>query len=167
MVFGPGAESFCSDTLWGMNPASRLVAMSTCAVGLCLPAALTGCSADPTAAAVGSEHRAERPAAPGRVGVENFAAIVATPNVQIIDVRTPEEFSEGHLAGAVNIPVQATDFTERIASLDPAATYAVYCRSGNRSKPAVSAMKGAGIAAVYELDSGTIGWTAGGQPLVR
>ena len=150
-----------------MNPASRLVALTACAVGLCLPAALTGCSADPTAAAVGSEQKAERPAAPGRVGVEDFAAIIAGPNVQIIDVRTPEEFSEGHLAGAVNIPVQATDFTERVASLDPAATYAVYCRSGNRSKPAVSAMKGAGIAAVYELDSGTLGWTAGGQPLVR
>lgn len=150
-----------------MNPASRFVVLSACAVALVLPAALTGCSADPTAVAVGSNQQAERPAGPGRVGVADFAALVAAPNVQIIDVRTPEEFSEGHLAGAVNIPVQGTDFAARIARLDPAGTYAVYCRSGNRSKPAVAAMKEAGITTIYELDSGTIGWTKGGQPLTR
>lgn len=93
--------------------------------------------------------------------------MIASPGVQIIDVRTPEEFADGHIAGAVNIPVQSPDFAARIGRLDPAGTYAVYCRSGNRSEPAVDAMKNAGITNIYELSSGTKGWSSAGQPLVR
>ena len=81
--------------------------------------------------------------------------------------RTPEEFADGHIVGAVNIPVQSRDFSARIAELDPAATYAVYCRSGNRSQPAVAAMRDAGISTIYELGSGTKGWVSAGQPLVQ
>lgn len=106
-------------------------------------------------------------AGPQGVGVAEFASVLTQPGIQIIDVRTPAEFDSGHIAGAVNIPVQSADFAERIARLDPAGQYAVYCRSGNRSRPAVSAMKDAGISSVYELASGTNGWAADGQPLVR
>ena len=108
-------------------------------------------------------------ATPGvaRVDVAEFATVITEPGVQIIDVRTPEEFADGHIRGAVNIPVQQPDFAERVAALDPAATYAVYCRSGNRSQPAVAAMRDAGITNIYELQSGTKGWTAAGQPLTR
>ena len=118
--------------------------------------ALTGCSPSTQAT-------------PGvaRVDVAEFATIITEPGVQIIDVRTPEEFADGHIRGAVNIPVQQPDFAERVAALDPAATYAVYCRSGNRSQPAVAAMRDAGITNIYELQSGTKGWTAAGQPLTR
>ena len=70
-------------------------------------------------------------------------------------------------AGAVNIPMQQPDFIERVAQLDPKATYAVYCRSGNRSKSAVAQMQGAGITHIYELAEGTNGWTAAGQELVQ
>lgn len=105
-------------------------------------------------------------AGPQRVGVTEFASVLTRPGIQIIDVRTPAEFDSGHIAGAVNIPVQSADFAARIAQLDPAGQYAVYCRSGNRSRPAVAAMKDAGISTVYELASGTIGWAADGQPLV-
>ena len=108
-------------------------------------------------------------ATPGvaRVDVAEFATIITEPGVQIIDVRTPEEFADGHISGAVNIPVQQPDFADRVAALDPSATYAVYCRSGNRSQPAVAAMRDAGITNIYELQSGTKGWTAAGQPLTR
>lgn len=106
-------------------------------------------------------------AGPQRVGVAEFASVITRPGIELIDVRTPAEFESGHIAGAVNIPVQSADFAERIARLDPAGEYAVYCRSGNRSQPAVAAMKEAGISTVYELASGTNGWAADGQPLVR
>lgn len=104
---------------------------------------------------------------PARVGVTEFSAVLTQPGVALIDVRTPEEFADGHIAGAVNIPVQQPDFATRIAQLDPTVTYAVYCRSGNRSQPAVAAMQKAGITTIYELESGTKGWTAEGQPLTR
>lgn len=124
-----------------------------------LLATITACSASTQATTSDS--------GPARVGVAQFATLVKEPGVAIIDVRTPEEFADGHIAGAVNIPVQQADFGDRIAQLDPNTTYAVYCRSGNRSQPAVDAMEQAGITDIYELESGTKGWTAEGQPLTR
>jgi phage shock protein E len=133
-----------------------------------ISAGLTGCSNGNTASAV--EQVAQSPAglpAPGRVGVAEFAAVITQPGVQIIDVRTPDEFADGHIQGAVNIPVQQPGFAAEVARLDPKGTYAVYCRSGNRSQPAVAEMKSAGITDIYELAQGTKGWTADGQPLTR
>lgn len=154
-----------------MRKSSRAFGVAVCAAGLVLPAALTGCSSQTTASA--QEYAGESPAVvaapagPGRVGVAQFASVITRPGIQIIDVRTPEEFASGHIAGAVNIPVQAADFTAQIGALDPVGQYAVYCRSGNRSQPAVEAMAAAGITNIYELESGTKGWAAEGQPLVR
>lgn len=152
-------------TLEGMRKSSRILVLTVCAAGLVLPAALAGCSSGSTATA--SESVAVAVAGPQRVGVAEFASVITRPGIELIDVRTPAEFESGHIAGAVNIPVQSADFAERIARLDPAGEYAVYCRSGNRSQPAVAAMKEAGISTVYELASGTNGWAADGQPLVR
>jgi phage shock protein E len=59
---------------------------------------------------------------------------------RLIDVRTPEEHAAGHLPGSVNVDVTAGDFEQRIAELDPQASYVVYCRTGNRSASAVETM---------------------------
>ncbi|WP_249368658.1 MULTISPECIES: rhodanese-like domain-containing protein [unclassified Actinomyces] len=69
----------------------------------------------------------------------------------IIDVRTPEEFAEGHLEGAVNIDVSSENFDESIAALDTTVSYGVYCRSGNRSAQAVARMEAAGFTDVRDL----------------
>jgi rhodanese-related sulfurtransferase len=129
---------------------------------------LAGCSSETSVlpAAEGASSVVERPSEPVRVGVSDFAVIVESPGVTILDVRTPEEFAQGHIAGAINIPVEYPDYAQRVGELDPNGTYAVYCRSGNRSQPAVAALAQLGINGVYELESGTIGWTAAGQPLV-
>ena len=144
-----------------MKPA-RLLALVICA--LVVAGGLTGCSASTRATA---SPATASDSGPARVGVAEFATVIEQPGTLIIDVRTPEEFADGHIAGAVNIPVQQPDFATRIAALDPTTAYAVYCRSGNRSQPAVAAMEEAGITTIYELDSGTKGWTAAGQPLTR
>lgn len=68
----------------------------------------------------------------------------------VIDVRTPEEFASGHVTGAVNIPVEAADFSDRIAELDPKASYLVYCRSGRRSAIAADIMAQAGFTDVVD-----------------
>ncbi len=130
---------------------------------------LAGCSSDTSvlpAAEGAASVVVERPSEPVRVGVSDFAAIVQSPGVTILDVRTPEEFAQGHIAGAINIPVEYPDYTQRVSELDPNGIYAVYCRSGNRSQPAVAALAQLGINGVYELESGTVGWAAEGQPLV-
>lgn len=63
----------------------------------------------------------------------------------VVDVRTPEEYDAGHLPGARNIDVSADDFESRIEALDPAESYVVYCRTGNRSAAAVRTMLDAGF----------------------
>lgn len=72
----------------------------------------------------------------------------------VIDVRTPAEYAEGHLEGAVNINLQSGTFGQQIANLAKDGAYLVYCHSGNRSAQAASIMKAAGFTDV--LDGGSI-----------
>lgn len=77
--------------------------------------------------------------------------LVAVADSVLIDVRTPAEFADGHLPGALNIPVESDEFLTLIGTLDPDATYGVYCRSGNRSAYAVDVMRDAGFANLVDL----------------
>jgi phage shock protein E len=66
-------------------------------------------------------------------------------NTMLIDVRTPAEFAEGHLEGAVNIPVELPTFTAQVALLDPDMDYLVYCRTGRRAELAIEYMDTLGM----------------------
>jgi rhodanese-related sulfurtransferase len=81
------------------------------------------------------------------------AATVAVGDAVIIDVRTPEEFAAGHLDGAVLIDIKNPSFDAEIAKLDPAASYIIYCRSGNRSAQAADRMREIGITNLTDLGS--------------
>lgn len=63
----------------------------------------------------------------------------------VVDVRTAGEYAEGHLDGAQNLDVQAADFPDLVAGLDPEAHYVVYCRSGSRASAAVGVMEDLGF----------------------
>lgn len=84
----------------------------------------------------------------------------------VIDVRTPGEFTSGHLEGALNFDIQGMTFMEEIATLDPDATYLVYCRSGSRAAAAVDTMKSIGIDNVTNLGSVNDALSATGLALV-
>jgi phage shock protein E len=115
-------------------------------------------TAGPTASAA--------PAAGATLGAADFAAALKAPDTAIIDVRTPAEFSEGHLPGAVNIDVQSPDFAAQVAGLDPSIPYAVYCRSGNRSQVAIDVMAQNGLTNVYHLGGGIGAWQQAGGEVV-
>lgn len=83
-------------------------------------------------------------------GASAASSSISVEGATVIDVRTPEEFAAGHLDGATNIDVSAGDFDQRIDGLDPAGSYVVYCRSGNRSAQAVARMREAGFADVVD-----------------
>ena len=100
------------------------------------------------------------------LSVTEFSAKVAEAGVITLDVRTPGEFMSGFIQGAQNIDFQSGNFENEIAALDKNATYAVYCRSGNRSGQAVKVMHDAGFHNVYNLNGGVIDWTNAGLPLV-
>lgn len=86
------------------------------------------------------------------------------PNAPIIDVRTPDEFSSGHLQNAQNIDISGGDFEQQIETLDKSKPVFVYCLSGGRSASAASAMRGAGFKEVYELDGGILKWRGANLP---
>ena len=93
-----------------------------------------------------------------------FAELVDEPDVVVLDVRTPEEFASGHIPDAVNIDVSAPDFASRVGALDTDASYAVYCRTGNRSATAMQIMQDAGFGSVAHLGGGIVAWVeAGGE----
>jgi phage shock protein E len=99
--------------------------------------------------------------------VSDFSAKSQEVGVVSLDVRTADEFAEGHLINAININVESGNFEAEIEKLDKNTTYAVYCRSGRRSAIAVDLMKKAGFTSLYNLDGGVIDWSASGLPLVR
>jgi thioredoxin 1 len=80
------------------------------------------------------------------------------PNATIIDVRTPDEFSKGHLANANNYDWNGNEFEKQIAPLDKSKPIFVYCLSGGRSSSAASKMRSDGFKTVFELDGGIMKW---------
>jgi phage shock protein E len=113
---------------------------------------LAGCSSSPSAI---------------DLSVTEFLAKTAESGVVTLDVRTPGEFAEGYIEGARLIDFQSGNFENEIATLDKNATYAVYCRSGNRSGQAVKVMQDAGFTNVFNMNGGVIEWANAGLPLVR
>jgi len=97
-------------------------------------------------------------------GVDEFEQMIARTGVQLVDVRTLEEFNVGHLAGATLIDVKQSDFTERaLATLDKAMPVAVYCRSGRRSANAAAVLAANGYR-VTNLEGGILAWQAAQKP---
>ena len=88
-------------------------------------------------------------------------------NFVILDVRTPEEYADGHLANATNIDFKATDFADKVGKLDKSKTYLVYCRAGHRSASAVEIMKTQSFQTLYNLDGGITQWTTDKNPVVK
>lgn len=103
----------------------------------------------------------------GLVSPGDAAVLAEDPEITVVDVRTPEEFADGHVDGAVLIDFYDDDFAEQLAELDPDGTYLLYCRSGNRSGQATAIMTELGYDRVYDLDGGVIAWDGQGQALVR
>jgi phage shock protein E len=111
---------------------------------------LTGCSS--TSASVSN------------LGATEFLEKASTQDVVLIDVRTPGEFAEGNIVNALNIDVQSSSFDSQIAQLDPTKTYALYCRSGNRSGIAAKKMADAGFTSIYNATVGFTDLAAAGAP---
>ncbi|MGQ0383501.1 MAG: rhodanese-like domain-containing protein [Gammaproteobacteria bacterium] len=85
----------------------------------------------------------------------------------VLDVRTPEEYRQGHVAGARNIP--HTELPSRLAELEDArdADIVVYCRSGNRTKIALDTLDKAGFRRLLHLEGDWQRWDAEGRPSVK
>ncbi len=82
------------------------------------------------------------------------------PDFVILDVRTPKEFSEGHVENAVNIDFYEDAFPDELEGLDRDKTYLIYCRTGGRSGSTFKMMRELGFQNVYNMKGGIEGWRA-------
>jgi rhodanese-related sulfurtransferase len=89
------------------------------------------------------------------------------PDFVILDVRTPEEFAEGHIEKAVNLNYYSETFRDDLNKLDKNKTYVTHCRSGNRSGKTLDMMKGMSFKEAYNMTDGIIGWKEKGFPTVE
>ena len=85
----------------------------------------------------------------------------------VLDVRTAEEFNEGHIKGAVNIDIRQSDAFSKIDKLNRKATYIVHCRTNHRSGIAVDHMMQSGFKNVYQMMDGFPGWAANKLPVQK
>jgi len=100
------------------------------------------------------------------VSVEQAASLLElAPAPTIVDVRTPQEFAQGHLEGAVLVDFNAPDFRDRIAEFPRDGHYVIYCRSGNRSAGARQVMTDLGFTDVADIEGGVVAWAEQGRPL--
>lgn len=89
-------------------------------------------------------------------------ALINNKNIQIIDVRTEEEFQETHIDKAININFFSEDFFNNIQKLDKEKPLLVYCRSGKRSANSIEQFTKAEFTTIYTLEGGLISWKAAG-----
>lgn len=88
--------------------------------------------------------------------------IKATPNAQILDVRTPGEFAGEHLDNSVNVDWNGNDFAAKASKYDKSQPVFVYCKVGGRSSQAAAKLSELGFTKIYNLDGGIMKWNAAG-----
>ncbi len=92
------------------------------------------------------------------LAVDQYEQAVTDQNVQIIDVRTADEFADGYIKGAKNINLQNEDFELIANDLDKEKPVYIYCRSGMRSAKAGKTLEEMGFKEIYDLKGGILAW---------
>ena len=95
------------------------------------------------------------------------ATVPVTASTVVVDVRTPAEFSTGHLKGAINLDVQSPSFDSMVAQLSPAGDYVLYCHSGSRAAAAITKLKALGFTSTVNAGGLDNAATATGLSIVE
>ena len=93
--------------------------------------------------------------------------LIADKKVVVLDVRTPDEFAAGHIAGAKNINLNAKDFQEKVEKLDKNQAYLVHCAVGMRSAKACKKLNELQFKTLYDLQGGLTAWKKDGKQVVK
>ena len=101
------------------------------------------------------------------IGVAEFDKLRQQTNSVVLDVRTPKEFTAGHIPGAVNIDWNGADFQTKVSALDKSKTYLVQCAVGGRSAKAADKMMTLQFTNVYNLEGGIKAWEKAGKPVEK
>lgn len=103
------------------------------------------------------------------ISSEKFKQQIENGNTDtiLVDVRTIEEYIDGHIGGAILIDFNKADFKKKIDTLDKEKVYYIYCRSGGRSGNSRILMNEIGIKEVYDLQGGILAWKAMKYPVKK
>ena len=96
---------------------------------------------------------------------DKFEQKLQDSDIQLVDVRTPAEFADGHLPNAINVNVMDDNFDAEMAKLDKEKPVMVYCKSGGRSAKAASKLKVQGFKNISDLDGGITSWKQADKPI--
>jgi len=96
-----------------------------------------------------------------------YEAVYGQDALQLVDVRTTEEYGVSHLKNAQNICVTSDDFKEKVEKLDKEKPVYVYCKKGGRSAKAARILKEMGFTKVYDLQGGMTSWQDRGLETVQ
>lgn len=99
------------------------------------------------------------------VDAEGAAKLISEGKVVIVDVRSKEEFGDGHLKGALNIDILESDFEAKLGKLDKNKPVLVHCQAGGRSTRSLPVFEKLGFTQVFHLDGGYGGWVEAGKPV--
>lgn len=91
-------------------------------------------------------------------GTEGESLLKKRPDIIVLDLRTPDEFNEGHIANAINIDFWGDDFSSQLAKLDKNQTYLLHCQSGGRSSSALEIFRKKGFSNLIHLNEGIATW---------
>jgi rhodanese-related sulfurtransferase len=92
------------------------------------------------------------------ISPEEMQTLLELDDVQIVDVRTPEEYKDGFIVNSQNIDFNSPTFDEDITKLDKTKPVILYCKSGGRSAKCSEKLKDAGFVKIYDLDGGITQW---------
>ena len=102
----------------------------------------------------------------GNLDVESFKVALEKNDALLVDVRTPAEFTQGHIESAANVDWNGGNFMQDLSGIDKTEPVLLYCASGNRSGKAMEALKKAGFTDVKHLAGGIQAWKKEGEPVI-
>ena len=103
------------------------------------------------------------------ISQQELLTLMATPSKQtvILDVRSAEEFAEGHIKGAINISHEQINANLSKINAFKDKKVVVHCRSGRRALSAEKDLRAAGFSNLHHLEGDMVGWQAADLPLVK
>ncbi len=105
---------------------------------------------------------------PVDVSIDKAAEMLESgEKVTVLDVRTAQEYADGHLKDAVNVDFNGGEFEAKIAKLDPSKPYLVHCAAGGRSGKSMELFQKLKFTKIYHLVDGYNGWADAGKPVVK
>lgn len=99
-----------------------------------------------------------------RITNDELKELLSNSSVQLVDVRTPQEYNQGHIGDAQLIDFMRPDFKEKVSKLDKDQPIVVYCAVGGRSYQSTEVLKSLGFKEIYDLKRGIAGWAQAGLP---